>query len=150
MGQRAYIVAGFRSAVGKAGKGGFRFYRPDDLAADVIRHLMASFPQLDKLRVDDVIVGNATPEAEQGLNLGRMISLMGLGTDKVPGMTVNRYCSSGLETIAIATAKIESGMAECIIAGGVESMSVMAIVVGELFQIQKLGKRTQIGIGEWV
>ena len=107
MGQRAYIVTGFRSAVGKAGKGGFRFYRPDDLAADVIKHLMASVPELDKLRVDDVIVGNATPEAEQGLNVGRMISLMGLNTDKVPGMTVNRYCSSGLETIAIATAKIE-------------------------------------------
>jgi len=127
MNQRAYIVTGFRSAVGKAGKGGFRFYRPDDLAADVIKHLMASVPQLDKLRIDDVIVGNATPEAEQGLNVGRMISLMGLNTDKVPGMTVNRYCSSGLETIAIATAKIESGMAECIIAGGVESMSVMAM-----------------------
>ena len=112
MKQQAYIVIGFRSAVGKAGKGGFRFYRPDDLAADVIKHLMASVPQLDKLRVDDVIVGNATPEAEQGLNVGRMISLMGLNTDKVPGMTVNRYCSSGLETIAIATAKIEAGMAD--------------------------------------
>ena len=140
MGQRAYIVAGFRSAVGKAGKGGFRFYRPDDLAADVIRHLMASVPQLDKLRVDDVIVGNATPEAEQGLNLGRMISLMGLGTDKVPGMTVNRYCSSGLETIAIATAKIESGMAECIIAGGVESMSVMAMGGWRIVPNPKVGK----------
>ena len=123
----AYIVAGYRSAVGKAGKGGFRFYRPDDLAADVIKHLMKQFPQLDPTRVDDVIVGNATPEAEQGLNVGRMISLMGLNTDKVPGMTVNRYCSSGLETIAIASAKIESGAADCIIAGGVESMSVMAM-----------------------
>jgi acetyl-CoA acyltransferase len=140
MGQRAYIVAGFRSAVGKAGKGGFRFYRPDDLAADVIRHLMASVPQLDKLRVDDVIVGNATPEAEQGLNVGRMISLMGLDTDKVPGMTVNRYCSSGLETIAIATAKIESGMAECIIAGGVESMSVMAMGGWRIVPNPKVGK----------
>jgi acetyl-CoA acyltransferase len=140
MGQRAYIVAGFRSAVGKAGKGGFRFYRPDDLAADVIKHLMASVPQLDKLRVDDVIVGNATPEAEQGLNLGRMISLMGLDTDKVPGMTVNRYCSSGLETIAIATAKIESGMAECIIAGGVESMSVMAMGGWRIVPNPKVGK----------
>src|SRR5574343_1215473 len=125
MGQRAYIVAGFRSAVGKAGKGGFRFYRPDDLAADVIKHLMASVPQLDKLRVDDVIVGNATPEAEQGLNVGRMISLMGLDTDKVPGVTVNRYCASGLETIATAVAKIKAGMADCIIAGGVEVMSGM-------------------------
>lgn len=124
---RAYIVTGYRTAVGKAGKGGFRFYRPDDLAADVIKHIMAEVPQLDKERIDDVIVGNATPEAEQGLNVGRLISLMGLNTDKVPGMTVNRYCSSGLETIAIATAKIENGMADCIIAGGVESMSVMAM-----------------------
>jgi acetyl-CoA acyltransferase len=140
MGQRAYIVAGFRSAVGKAGKGAFRFYRPDDLAADVIKHLMASVPQLDKLRVDDVIVGNATPEAEQGLNIGRMISLMGMNTDKVPGMTVNRYCSSGLETIAIATAKIESGMAECIIAGGVESMSIMAMGGWRIVPNPKIGK----------
>ncbi len=140
MGQRAYIVTGFRSAVGKAGKGGFRFYRPDDLAADVIKHLMASVPELDKLRVDDVIVGNATPEAEQGLNVGRMISLMGLNTDKVPGMTVNRYCSSGLETIAIATAKIEAGMAECIIAGGVESMSTMAMGGWRIVPNPKVGK----------
>ena len=123
----AYIVAGFRSAVGKAGKGGFRFYRPDDLAAKVISHLVASIPNLDKERIDDVIVGNATPEAEQGLNMGRMISLFGLKTDKVSGMTVNRYCSSGLETIAIAKAKIEAGMAHCIIAGGAESMSIMAM-----------------------
>ncbi|MCE2682556.1 MAG: acetyl-CoA C-acyltransferase [Flavobacteriia bacterium] len=140
MKQQAYIVIGFRSAVGKAGKGGFRFYRPDDLAADVIKHLMASVPQLDKLRVDDVIVGNATPEAEQGLNVGRMISLMGLNTDKVPGMTVNRYCSSGLETIAIATAKIEAGMADCIIAGGVESMSVMAMGGWRIVPNPKVGK----------
>lgn len=124
---RAYIVTGYRTAVGKAGKGGFRFYRPDDLAADVIKHIMKEVPQLDKERIDDVIVGNATPEAEQGLNMGRLVSLMGLDTDKVPGMTVNRYCSSGLETMAIATAKIENGMADCIIAGGVESMSVMAM-----------------------
>jgi acetyl-CoA acyltransferase len=140
MKQNAYIVAGFRSAVGKAGKGGFRFYRPDDLAADVIKHLMASVPQLEKTRVDDVIVGNATPEAEQGLNVGRMISLMGLDTDKVPGMTVNRYCSSGLETMAIATAKIEAGMAECIIAGGVESMSVMAMGGWRIVPNPKVGK----------
>jgi acetyl-CoA acyltransferase len=138
--KNAYIVTGFRSAVGKAGKGGFRFYRPDDLAAEVIKHLMASVPQLDKERVDDVIVGNATPEAEQGLNVGRMISLMGLNTDKVPGMTVNRYCSSGLETIAIATAKIEAGMAECIIAGGVESMSVMAMGGWRIVPNPKVGK----------
>ena len=127
MKQTAYIVSGYRTAVGKAGKGGFRFTRPDDLAADVIKHIMAQIPQLDKERIDDVIVGNATPEAEQGLNMGRMISLMGLDTNKVPGMTVNRYCSSGLETIAIATAKIENGMADCIIAGGAESMSIMAM-----------------------
>ncbi len=125
--KRAYIVTGYRTAVGKAGRGGFRFYRPDDLAADVIKHIMEQVPQLDKTRIDDVMVGNATPEAEQGLNLGRMVSLMGLDTDKVPGVTVNRYCSSGLETIAMAQAKIEAGMADCIIAGGVESMSVMAM-----------------------
>lgn len=119
----AYIVAGYRTAVGKAPRGLFRFMRPDDLASDVIKHLVASIPTLDKERIEDVIVGNATPEAEQGLNIGRMISLMGLNTDKVPGMTVNRYCSSGLETIAIASAKIHSGMASCIIAGGVETMS---------------------------
>jgi acetyl-CoA acyltransferase len=119
----AYIIAGFRSAVGKAPKGKFRFTRPDDLAVTVIKHLVASVPNLDKEQIDDVIVGNATPEAEQGLNMGRMISLMGLDTVKVPGMTVNRYCSSGLETIAIASAKIHAGMADCIIAGGVETMS---------------------------
>ena len=140
MSQKAYIITGFRSAVGKAGKGGFRFTRPDDLAADVIKHLMASVPQLDKNKVDDVIVGNATPEAEQGLNVGRMISLMGLDTDKVPGMTVNRYCSSGLETIAIATAKIEAGMADCIIAGGAESMSVMAMGGWRIVPNSKVGK----------
>jgi len=110
----SYIIAGFRSAVGKAPKGKFRSMRPDDLAVSVIRHLVASVPQLDKELIDDVIVGNATPEAEQGLNIGRMISLMGLETVKVPGMTVNRYCASGLETIAIASAKIHAGMADCI------------------------------------
>jgi len=119
----AYIVAGYRTAIGKAPRGLFRFTRPDDLAADVIKHLAASVPSLDKEWIDDVIVGNATPEAEQGLNIGRMVSLMGLNTVKVPGMTVNRYCSSGLESIAIATAKVTSGMNECIIAGGVETMS---------------------------
>jgi acetyl-CoA acyltransferase len=119
----AYIIAGYRSAVGKAPKGKFRSMRPDDLAAEVIRHLVASVPNLDKELIDDVIAGNATPEAEQGLNIGRMISLMGLDTVKVPGMTVNRYCASGLETIAIASAKIHAGMADCIVAGGVESMS---------------------------
>jgi acetyl-CoA acyltransferase len=137
---RAYIVTGYRTAVGKAGRGGFRFYRPDDLAADVIKHIMKEVPQLDKDRIDDVIVGNATPEAEQGLNVGRMISLMGLDTDKVPGMTVNRYCSSGLETIAIASAKIEAGIADCIIAGGVESMSVMAMGGWRIVPNPKVGK----------
>ncbi|MCB9185769.1 MAG: acetyl-CoA C-acyltransferase [Flavobacteriales bacterium] len=121
----AYIVAGFRSAVGKAPRGVFKFTRPDDIAADVIKHLVASVPNLDKDTIDDVIAGCATPEAELGLNIGRMISLMGLDTVKVPGMTVNRYCSSGLETIAIAASKIHAGLADCIIAGGVESMSPM-------------------------
>jgi len=119
----AYLIAGYRSAVGKAPKGIFKNTRPDDLAASVIRHLMASMPQLNMEDIDDVIVGNATPEAEQGLNIGRYISMIGLNTVKVPGMTVNRYCSSGLESIAIASAKIHAGLADCIIAGGVECMS---------------------------
>lgn len=122
--QEAYIVAGFRTAVAKAKRGGFRFYRPDDLAIDVIRGLLASVPQLDKNRVDDVIVGNAVPEAEQGLQVGRIIAARAIGYD-TPGMTVNRYCASGLETIAIATSKIRMGMADCIIAGGTESMSMV-------------------------
>jgi acetyl-CoA acyltransferase len=122
--QEAYIVAGFRTAVTKSKRGGFRFVRPDDLAVDVIKGLMASIPQLDPKRVDDLIVGNAVPEAEQGLQIGRMISVRALGIE-VPGMTVNRYCASGLETIAIATAKIRMGMAECIVAGGTESMSMV-------------------------
>ncbi|MGM0478790.1 MAG: acetyl-CoA C-acyltransferase [Bacteroidota bacterium] len=136
----AYIVTGYRTAVGKAGKGGFRFYRPDDLAANVIKRIMKDVPDLDPKRIDDVIVGNATPEAEQGLNVGRMISLMGLDTDKVPGMTVNRYCSSGLETIAIASSKINMGMADCIIAGGVESMSVMSMGGWRIVPNPKVGK----------
>lgn len=122
--QEAYIVAGFRTAVGKAKRGGFRFYRPDDLAIDVIKALMASVPQLEAKRVDDVIVGNAVPEAEQGLQVGRIIAARALGFD-IPGMTVNRYCASGLETISIATAKIRMGMADCIVAGGTESMSLV-------------------------
>ncbi len=122
--QEAYIIAGYRSAVGKAKRGGFRFYRPDDLAVDVIKGLMASVPQLEAKRVDDVIVGNAVPEAEQGLQFGRIISARALGFD-IPGVTVNRYCASGLETISIATAKIRMGMADCIIAGGTESMSLV-------------------------
>jgi acetyl-CoA acyltransferase len=121
----AYIVAGFRSAVGKAGRGGLRFTRPDVLGADIIKHLMASVPQIDAKQVDDLIVGNAMPEAEQGLNFARFVSLMSFDTDKVSAMTVNRYCASGLETIAIAASKIHSGMANCIIAGGSESMSLI-------------------------
>ena len=122
--QEAYIVAGYRTAVGKSKKGGFRFYRPDDLAVEVIKGLMATVPQLEAKRVDDVIVGNAVPEAEQGLQFGRIIAARALGID-VAGITINRYCASGLESIAMATAKIRCGMAECIIAGGTESMSLV-------------------------
>ena len=119
----AYIVSGYRTAVGKAPKGLFRFKRPDELAAETIEFMMNELPDFDKARIDDVMVGNAMPEAEQGLNVGRLISLMGLKVNDVPGVTVNRYCASGLETIGMATAKIQSGMADCIIAGGAESMS---------------------------
>ena len=119
----AYIVKAYRTAVGKAPRGVFRFKRPDELAAETIQHMMNELPNLDKKRIDDVIVGNAMPEAEQGLNMARLISLMGLKIEDVPGVTVNRYCASGVETIAMATAKIQSGMADCIIAGGSESMS---------------------------
>ncbi len=121
--KQAYIIKGFRTAVGKAPKGSLRFTRPDVMAATVIEKLMEAVPQLDKNRIDDLIVGNAMPEAEQGLNVARLISLMGLKTDQVPGVTVNRYCASGSEAIAIASAKIQAGMADCIIAGGTESMS---------------------------
>lgn len=123
----AYIVAAYRTAVGKAHKGSLRFYRPDDLAVEVITQLLAKVPQLDKERVDDLIVGNAVPEAEQGLQIGRMISVRALGIN-IPGMTVNRYCASGLETISIATAKIRAGMADCIIAGGTENMSMVPMM----------------------
>ncbi len=119
----AYIVKAHRTAVGKAPRGLFRFKRPDELAAETIEYMMKQLPQLDKKRIDDVIVGNAMPEAEQGLNMARLISLMGLDIDDVPGVTVNRYCASGIETIGIASAKIQAGMADCIIAGGAESMS---------------------------
>jgi acetyl-CoA acyltransferase len=122
--QEAYIIAGYRTAVTKSKRGGFRFYRPDDLAITVIRGLLASVPQLDPKQVDDVIVGNAVPEAEQGLQVGRIIAARAVGIG-VPGMTINRYCASGLESIAIATAKIRSGLAECIIAGGTESMTMV-------------------------
>jgi len=122
--QAAYIIAGFRTAVGKSGRGKFKFYRPDDLAVDVIKGLLASVPQLDPKLIDDVIVGNAVPEAEQGLQVGRIIANRAVG-EWAPGVTVNRYCASGLETIAIATAKIQTGQADCIIAGGTESMSLV-------------------------
>ncbi|RVT77431.1 acetyl-CoA C-acyltransferase [Flavobacterium sufflavum] len=119
----AYIVKAYRTAVGKAPKGVFRFKRPDELAAETIQHMMNELPDFDKKRIDDVMVGNAMPEAEQGLNFGRLISLMGLEINDVAGVTVNRYCASGIETIGMATARIQSGMADCIIAGGAESMS---------------------------
>jgi acetyl-CoA acyltransferase len=118
-----YIVQAYRTAIGKSKKGGLRFTRPDDLAAQLINKMVKKIPQLDTERIDDVIVGNATPEAEQGLNIGRLISLLGLHSVKVPGMTINRFCSSGLETIAIGNAKIKAGMGHCILAGGVETMS---------------------------
>jgi len=121
----AYIVAGFRSAVGRSGRGAFRFTRPDELSASIIKHLMASVPNVNHELVDDLIVGCAMPEAEQGLNMARFISLMAFNNDKVPGMIVNRFCSSGLETIAIASAKISAGLSECIVAGGAESMSLI-------------------------
>jgi acetyl-CoA acyltransferase len=123
----AYIVGGYRSAVGKAPRGVFRFTRPDDIAEKVIRRLLQDFPQLDKERIDDVVVGNAFPEAEQGFNMGRMLSLMSLDTYKVGGSTVNRYCASGLESIAIATAKIKAGLADIIVAGGAETMSMVSM-----------------------
>ncbi len=122
--QEAYIIAGYRTAVGKSKRGGFRFFRPDDLAVEVIKGLMATVPQLQAAEVDDVIVGNAVPEAEQGLQFGRIIAARALG-EQVAGVTVNRYCASGLETIAMATAKIRTGQADCIIAGGTESMSLV-------------------------
>ena len=123
--KQAYIVKAYRTAVGKAPKGVFRFKRTDELAAETIQYMMKELPQLDKTRIDDVIVGNAMPEGSQGLNMARLISLMGLNIVDVPGVTVNRFCSSGVETIAIAAAKIQAGMADCIIAGGAESMSAV-------------------------
>ncbi|RLD74539.1 MAG: acetyl-CoA C-acyltransferase, partial [Bacteroidetes bacterium] len=123
----AYIVAGYRSAIGKAPRGALRFTRPDDIAVTVIRHLMNQFPQIDHTHIDDVVVGNAFPEAETGFNMGRLLSLMALDTIEVPGSTVNRYCASGLETIAIASAKITAGIADVIVAGGAETMSMIAM-----------------------
>ena len=123
----AYIVGGYRTAIGKAPKGSLRFTRPDDIAATVIRHLMKDYPQIEKEKIDDIVVGNAFPEAESGFNMGRMLSLMAMDTVEVPGSTINRYCASGLESIAIATAKIKSGMADIIIAGGAETMSMISM-----------------------
>ena len=119
----AYIVKAYRTAVGKSKRGGFRFKRADELAAETIKYMMEKLPELDVKRIDDVIVGNAMPEGSQGLNMARIISLIGLNTVDVPGVTVNRFCSSGLETIGMAVAKIQTGMADCIIAGGTESMT---------------------------
>jgi len=147
--REAYIVAGFRTAIGKAKKGGFRFMRPDDLGAEVIKHLMKSVPQLDPHRVDDVIVGNAFPEAEQGLQVGRMISLLSLPIE-VPGSTVNRFCGSGIDTIATAVARIQSGMMDCIIAGGVESMSLVPMTGWKLapnYMIAKTNPNYYLGMG---
>ena len=147
--REAYIVGGFRSAVGKAKKGGFRFYRPDDLGAEVIKHLMKSVPQLDPKRIDDVIVGNAFPEAEQGLQVGRMISLLSLPIE-TPGSTVNRFCGSGIETIATAVSRIQTGMMDCIIAGGVESMSLVPMTGWKLapnYSIAKNNPNYYLGMG---
>jgi acetyl-CoA acyltransferase len=121
----AYIVAGYRSAIGKAPRGSLRFTRPDDIAAIVIKHILQKFPQIDQSKIDDVVVGNAFPEAETGFNMGRLLSLMSMDTIEVPGSTVNRYCASGLETIAIASAKITAGIADMIVAGGAETMSMI-------------------------
>ena len=137
----AYIVKAYRSAVGKAKRGGFRFYRSDDLAVDVINHLMAETPELQKEQVDDLIVGCANPEGEQGLQIGRMISVQALGKS-VPGMTVNRYCGSGLETISIAVAKIKAGMGHCYIAGGTESMSLIPMTGYKLAPNYNVAKDT--------
>jgi len=121
----AYIVAGYRSAIGKAPRGSLRFTRPDDIAAVVIKHILEKFPQIDQSKIDDVVVGNAFPEAETGFNMGRLLSLMSMDTIEVPGSTVNRYCASGLETIAIASSKITAGIADMIVAGGAETMSMI-------------------------
>ncbi|MDG2062071.1 MAG: thiolase family protein [Flavobacteriaceae bacterium] len=120
----AYIIKGYRSAIGKAKKGGFKNYRSDDLAVDVIKHLMSSVPEIDPKTIDDVIVGCANPEGEQGLQIGRLISARALGKE-VPGVTINRYCASGLESIAQAVSKIKAGFGEIFIAGGIESMSMI-------------------------
>jgi acetyl-CoA acyltransferase len=149
MSREAYIISGYRSAVGRAGKGGFRFYRSDDLAVDVIEHLMAANPKVPKELVDDLIVGCANPEGEQGLQVGRMISVRALGKS-VAGITINRYCASGLEAISMAVAKIKAGMAECIVAGGAESMSMIPMTGYKLAPNFKVASNTPdyvIGMG---
>ena len=143
----AYIVKAYRTAVGKAPKGVFRFKRPDELAAETIEYMMNELPNFDKTRIDDVMVGNAMPEAEQGLNVARLISLMGLKVEDVPGVTVNRYCASGIETIGMATAKIQSGMADCIIAGGAESMSYIPMGGYKPTPDYKVAKGASIDLG---
>ncbi|WP_234736564.1 acetyl-CoA C-acyltransferase [Tellurirhabdus bombi] len=145
----AYIVAGYRTAVGKAPRGGLRFTRPDDMAAEVIKHLLAQVPQLDPVRVEDLIVGNAVPEAEQGMQIARYIALLSL-PNSVPGMTINRYCGSGLEAIAIASAKIHAGLADCMIAGGTESMSMVPVMGWKTalnYEIAKAHPDYYIGMG---
>ena len=145
----AYIVAGYRTAVGKAPRGGLRFTRPDDMAAEVIKHLLSQVPALDPARVEDLIVGNAVPEAEQGMQIARYIALLSL-PNSVPGMTINRYCGSGLEAIAIASAKIHSGLADCIIAGGTESMSMVPVMGWKTalnYEIAKTHPDYYIGMG---
>ena len=139
--EEVYIVQAYRTAVAKAKKGKLRFVRPDELGGTLIKEITNKIPNLNKEDINDIIVGNATPEAEQGLNIGRMISLIGLDTVKVPGMTVNRYCSSGLETIAIGAAKIQSGMAQCIISGGVESMSKIPMGGWKIVPSQKVANK---------
>ncbi|MCX6214456.1 acetyl-CoA C-acyltransferase [Spirosoma sp.] len=145
----AYIVAGYRTAVGKAPRGGLRFTRPDDMAAEVIKHLLSQVPALDPARVEDLIVGNAVPEAEQGMQIARYIALLSL-PNSVPGMTINRYCGSGLEAIAIASAKIHAGLADCIIAGGTESMSMVPVMGWKTalnYEIAKAHPDYYIGMG---
>ncbi|MFK7946599.1 MAG: acetyl-CoA C-acyltransferase, partial [Saprospiraceae bacterium] len=147
--QQAYIVKAYRSAVGRAKKGGFRFYRSDDMASDVIKHLMSTVPELDPNLVDDLIVGCANPEGEQGLQIGRQIALQAIGIE-VPGMTVNRYCASGLETISIAAAKINAGMGEVYLAGGAESMSMIPMTGYKLAPNYRFANKTpeyMVGMG---
>ncbi|MFK7937351.1 MAG: acetyl-CoA C-acyltransferase [Saprospiraceae bacterium] len=137
----AYIIKGYRSAVGRSRKGGFKNFRSDDLAVEVVKHMFAQVPELDPHLVDDVIVGCANPEGEQGMQIGRQVSLRALGKP-VPGVTVNRYCASGLETISIAVAKIKAGMGHCYVAGGTESMSMIPMTGYKLAPSYNVAKET--------